>query len=186
MALMGSIKKLFPNSWKHRVKTWFGMVNGPIITKGKNVFIATTAIVECRHGGNITIGDDSEILEGVLLLTYGGDITIGDRCSVNPYTIIYGHGNTRIGNDVLIAGHCMIIPNQHEIGNAEKTIRDQGNTSRGITIENNVWIGHGCSILDGVTIGEGAVIGAGSVVTKDVPPFAVVTGIPATITRYRK
>jgi galactoside O-acetyltransferase len=72
----------------------------------------------------------------------------------------------------------MIIPNQHEIGNAEKNDKDQGNTSLGITIENNVWIGHGCSVLDGVTVGEGAVIGAGSVVTKDVPPFAVVTGIP--------
>jgi acetyltransferase-like isoleucine patch superfamily enzyme len=54
-----------------------------------------------------------------------------------------------------------------------------------VRIGNNVWVGAGCSILPGVTIADGAVIGARSVVTHDVPPNAIVTGVPAKIIRYR-
>ncbi|MDP3776342.1 CatB-related O-acetyltransferase [Methylotenera sp.] len=52
-------------------------------------------------------------------------------------------------------------------------------------VGNDVWIGAGCIILDGMTIGDGAIIAAGAVVTKDVPPYAIVGGVPAKIIRYR-
>lgn len=52
-------------------------------------------------------------------------------------------------------------------------------------IGNDVWIGGGCLILEGVTIGDGAIIGAGAVVTKDVPPYSVCTGMPAKVVRQR-
>jgi tetrahydrodipicolinate N-succinyltransferase len=54
-----------------------------------------------------------------------------------------------------------------------------------IMIGNDVWIGAGALILSGVTIGDGAIVGAGSVVTHDVPPYAVVGGVPAKIIRFR-
>ncbi|MFQ2262621.1 CatB-related O-acetyltransferase [Aeromonas dhakensis] len=57
--------------------------------------------------------------------------------------------------------------------------------SKRINIGNDVWIGTDSIILDGVNIGDGAVIAAGSVVTKDVPPFAVVGGVPARVIKYR-
>jgi acetyltransferase-like isoleucine patch superfamily enzyme len=61
-----------------------------------------------------------------------------------------------------------------------------GHTSRGdIRIGNDVWIGRSVFIMSGVTVGNGAVIGAASVVTKDVPPYAVVVGIPGSVIRYR-
>ena len=53
------------------------------------------------------------------------------------------------------------------------------------TIGNDVWTGHNVNIMSGVNVGDGAVIGAGSIVTKDVPPYAIVAGVPATIRRYR-
>jgi hypothetical protein len=56
---------------------------------------------------------------------------------------------------------------------------------RQITIGNDVWIGHGACILPGVVIGDGAVVGAMAVVTKSVPPYAVVAGNPASIRRMR-
>lgn len=54
-----------------------------------------------------------------------------------------------------------------------------------VLIGNDVWIGHGAIILSNVSIGDGAAIGAGAVVTKDVPPYAIVAGNPAKVVRYR-
>ncbi|PZO38721.1 MAG: acyltransferase [Pseudanabaena frigida] len=120
-----------------------------------------------------------------MIMTYGGNISIGSNCSINPYTIIYGHGGTKIGNNVLIAGHCMIIPNNHVYKDRSKTIWEQGNISKGINIEDDVWIAHNCSILDGVTLEKGSVVAAGAVVNKNVPAYAVVAGVPAKIIKYR-
>lgn len=54
-----------------------------------------------------------------------------------------------------------------------------------VTVGNDVWTGHNVNVMGGVTIGDGAIIGAGSVVTKDVPPYAIVAGVPATMKRLR-
>jgi acetyltransferase-like isoleucine patch superfamily enzyme len=62
----------------------------------------------------------------------------------------------------------------------------QGETRQGIVIENDCWIGAGAIILDGVRIESGAIVAAGSVVTKDVPAFAIVAGSPARIIKQRK
>lgn len=152
----------------------------PNIKLGKNVYISNDSKIETRYGGSIKIGDNVIIFDGVLILSDGGDIEIGNGCQINPYSIIYGTGQgTRIGNSVLIAGHCMIIPTNHNFGDKLKVIKNQGFTSEGIIIEDDVWIAHGCTITDGVTIGRGAVIAAGSVVNKAVPPYSVYGGVPA-------
>ena len=56
---------------------------------------------------------------------------------------------------------------------------------RPVIIEDDVWIGANCTVLDGANIGRGAVVAAGSVVTKDVPRFSIVAGVPATVKKYR-
>ena len=153
--------------------------------KNKNVFVHPSVKVydnvlfDTRFGGSIKVGNKSEILHGVLIMTYGGTIEIGAACSINPYTILYGHGNLTIGNNVLIAAHTVIIPANHIFTDVNTTINLQGLSTKGITIEDDVWIGAGCKILDGVTIGKGAVIAAGAVVNKDVSPYTVVGGVPA-------
>lgn len=170
-----------------RIFAWIGLdkIHDDNINIAENVRISSDAKVETRFGGSITIGSSTELLDGVLVLTYGGDICIGKNCSINPYTIIYGHGGTKIGDNVLIAGHCMIIPNNHNFSNRAVPIAKQGNTSKGIVIGDDVWIGHGCSILDGVTIGKGSIIAAGSVIVKSVEPFTIVGGVPAKIIKDR-
>ena len=155
------------------------------ITLANNIKLKSSTLIESRFGGSIVIEKGTELLENVLVITYGGNIKIGERCSINSGTIIYGHGGVNIGNDVLIAGGCMIIPNSHNFNDINKPIALQGNTSKGIIIEDDVWIGHGCSILDGVTIKKGAIIGAGSVVRKDVESYSIVAGIPAKIVGKR-
>jgi tetrahydrodipicolinate N-succinyltransferase len=54
-----------------------------------------------------------------------------------------------------------------------------------MNVGNDVWMGHHVNIMGGVTVGDGAIIAAGSIVTRDVPPYAIVAGVPAQIKRYR-
>lgn len=157
----------------------------PNIKVGKNVFVANTATLETRFGGTIKIGANTKIWDGVLILTYGGNIEIGENCSINPYTIIYGHSRTTIGNNVLIAGHSMIIPANHNFERNDLPIKEQGETKIGISIEDDVWIAHGCSILDNVKISKGSIIGAGSVVTKSTEPYGIYVGVPAKLIKKR-
>ncbi len=79
----------------------------------------------------------------------------------------------------------MIIPNNHLFKDPNKPIQLQGSEAKGIIIEDDVWIGHSVSVLDGVRVGKGSVLGAGSVINKDVPPYSVVGGIPAKVLRKR-
>lgn len=147
--------------------------------------IYPNVIMNTEYGGKIYIGKNCEILNGVLLMTYGGNIIIGDNCSINPYTILYGHGNLTIGDNVLIAGHCLIIPSNHIFSDINSPINQQGLTKKGIVIENNVWIGAGCRILDGVRIGHGAIVAAGAVVNKTVMLNTIVGGVPAKLIKTR-
>lgn len=158
----------------------------PNIELGKNVSISFDSKIETRYGGKIRIGDEIIIFDGVLILSDGGYVEIGNGCQINPYSIIYGTGKgTRIGSNVLIAGHCMIIPANHNFSDKSETIKKQKVSSKGIIIEKDVWIAHGCTITDGVTIGKGVVIAAGSVVNKSVPPYTVYGGVPAKYIRDR-
>lgn len=157
----------------------------PKIHIGKNVKIWRNVKIEILYGGEIWIGDNTEILDGVLIWTYGKEIRIGNNCSVNPYTLIYGHGSTKIGDDVLIAAHSMIVPSNHIFSDERKLIRNQGLSEKGIVIENDVWIAHGCSILDGVTVSEGTVIGAGSVLNQSTKAYGIYVGSPAKLITRR-
>ena len=65
------------------------------------------------------------------------------------------------------------------------SIRLQGIRANGIKIEDDVWLGVGSTVLDGVTIGKGSVIGAGAVVTKNIPPYSVAVGVPANVIKER-
>jgi acetyltransferase-like isoleucine patch superfamily enzyme len=134
----------------------------------------------------MTIGRDVEIAPEAMINPHGGTIVLGDRCSINPYVVLYGHAKgLRIGADVLIASHAVIIPSNHKHGSRGRPIAAQGNTSLGITIGDGAWIGSHVVVLDGVTIGEGAIVAAGAVVTKDVPAYAIVAGVPAHLLKYR-
>ena len=120
----------------------------------------------------------------MLINDYGGHITIGDNCSLNPYTIIYGHGGVVIDSGVRIAAQTMIISFNHKFDKNNK-IYKQGISKKGIKINKDVWIGAGVKILDGVIIGEGCIIGAGSTVTKSTEPYGIYGGTPAKLIKRR-
>lgn len=83
-----------------------------------------------------------------------------------------------MGKNTMIAAHTIIVPSNHRFERLDLPIRDQGLVKEGIFIEEDVWIGAGSKILDGVHIGKGCVIGAGSVVTKSIDDYSIVAGVP--------
>ncbi len=152
---------------------------------GKRVYVGPGAHVIASHGSEISVGADTAIYPGAMILSYGGNITIGENVGVNPYCILYGHGGLVIGNNVLIASHTVIIPANHNFSRSDIPINSQGLTCRGVTIGNDVWLGSHSVILDGTTVEEGSVVGAGSVVTKNIPPYSIAVGVPARVVKQR-
>ena len=104
---------------------------------------------------------------------------------IDLYVCLADPGNIKIGKWCLIAAHVGIFANNHIFDDSTQYIEDQGVTRQGIVIEDDCWIGHAVTVLDGVTIGKGSIIGAGAVVTKDIPPFSVAVGIPAKVVKSR-
>jgi acetyltransferase-like isoleucine patch superfamily enzyme len=144
-------------------------------------FVGMTAVA----GGEIRIGDECELRCFSRLEAHDGFIRLGARCGINPFTLLSGYGGLTIGDDVRIGSHCAILSSTHRFESTVVTIREQGVERCETIVENNVWMGHGCTILGGVRIGSGAVIGAGAVVTRDVPAGSIATGIPAQVTGTR-
>ncbi len=112
-----------------------------------------------------------------------GDVTFGAHCTVNPYAMI--SGKVSCGDGVRIASHVSLVGFNHGYDDPDTPIYKQKHETLGITIEDDVWIGANAVVVDGVKIGRGAVIAAGAVVSKDVPPMAIVGGVPAKVLRYR-
>lgn len=110
-------------------------------------------------------------------ISVGNNCLIGEGCRIR--------GNVEIGNDVLIAQNVELVSFSHIFDRSDVPIRLQGESFGSITIGNDVWIGVNVVILPNVKVGDHAVVGAGSVVTKDVPEWAVVGGVPARVIKYR-
>ena len=95
--------------------------------------------------------------------------------------------DTTIGNYVMIASYAAFLnSDEHQYDVVGRTMWESGKGHQfEIVVEDDVWIGHGAIILAPVRIGRGAIVAAGSVVTKDIPPYAIVAGVPAKILKMR-
>lgn len=127
---------------------------------GKNVNIEHNAFV--ASGKGIEIGNNSGI---------------GLNCRIA--------GPLTMGDDIMMAPGVTIVTQNHEVSDLSVPMRLQTAPKKKVTIGNDVWIGTNAVIMPGITIGNGVIIGAGAVVTKDVPDYAIVGGIPAKIIKFR-
>ncbi len=163
-------------------------MNTSCIEIGNSVWIYRGVSIDAgEHSNNrISIADDVQIKQGVLFQALNGtEITIGKGALLSPYVCIGGPGNIKIGKACMIAANTGIYANNHIFSDLTRDIALQGVTRKGIVIEDDCWLGHGVTVLDGVTIGKGSVIGAGSVVTKDIPPYSIAVGVPAKVIKSR-
>lgn len=116
-----------------------------------------------------------------------GKVSIGDNTWTGAGLLIHGEGGVTIGSGVILSSNVEIWTSNHNY-DAEDLMSvpyDYRMVYKPVTIGDNVWVGTHVLFVPGVTVGEGAVIGMGAVVTKDVPPYAVVGGNPAKIIKYR-
>lgn len=159
---------------------------------GRNVVLESGCEVQGLSRRGISLGD--QVTVGRLAMIrpsgyYGRELgegfSIGARSNVGAYSYIGCAGFIQIGEDVLMGPRVGLFAENHVFADPRVPIRQQGVSRKGIVIEDNCWLGTGCIILDGVRVGQGSVVAAGSVVTKDVPPFSVVAGVPARIIKQR-
>ena len=154
--------------------------------------LAYGARLDCDPGCEIRIGEGSSVRAGSLLLAkldqgMASRIVIGTDSAINEYNNLRAAGgDIRIGNHCQIAQYCSLIAANHETETEGWMHHAPLDTHRsGIDIEDDVWIGANAVILPGVKVGRGAVVGAGAVVTKSVPPYAIVVGNPARVVKSR-
>jgi phosphonate metabolism protein (transferase hexapeptide repeat family) len=132
---------------------------------------ARTKIAESRFGDYSYVVNDSDIIHA----------TIGKFCSIAAHTRI-NPGNHPLERVAL--SHFTYRSSDYDLGPDDPDFFDWRRESR-CTLGHDVWIGHGAIVLPGRSIGNGAAVGAGAVVTRDVAPFAIVVGNPATVLRMR-
>jgi acetyltransferase-like isoleucine patch superfamily enzyme len=159
---------------------------------GRDLIIEDGAEVNClardsiKLGNRVTIGKYATIRPANL---YGGAIgaglVVGDHSNIGPYAYIGCSGPIQIGSNVMISPRVSIYAENHVIAGVDIPMKEQGVTQKGVVIEDDCWIAANSVILDGVRIGRGSVVAAGAVVSRDVPPYTVVAGVPAKVIKNR-
>lgn len=121
--------------------------------------------------------DDTFRLFPPFYTDFGKNISIGKDVFINSGCHFQDQGGITIGDGTLIGHNVVLATINHDLDPAN----NRKNHYAPIRIGNHVWIGSNATILPGVTIGEWSVVAAGAVVTKDVPPYTVVGGVPAKV-----
>jgi len=108
-------------------------------------------------------------------------VVIGDRCVIGRGSSIVGHLSVVVGDDVYTGPNVYITDQNHDWSDLDAPVGRQAAPERPVEIGSGSWLGAGVAVLPGVRIGRHAVVGAGSVVTRDVPDFAIAAGVPARV-----
>lgn len=117
--------------------------------------------------------------------SFSSEVELGDYSGIGEYCFLTG--KVIIGRNVMMGPNVSIWTKNHNFSRLDIPMREQGNSEmKPVVVEDDVWIGANVIILPGVHFGQGAVIGAGSVVTKDIPEYAVMGGNPAKFIKSRK
>lgn len=168
------------------------ITHGKHIRCGKNVKFEDFSEIHGLCSGGLNFEDYVTISRGVMIRPssyYGGDygsgLTIGEHSSIGSYGYVGCSGKITIGKNVMFGPKCSLFAENHVFSDTANSIKSQGVQQKGITIEDDCWIGSNVTILDGVTIGKGSVVGAGTLVTKDIPAGSVVVDKRDKVMRVR-
>jgi len=116
----------------------------------------------------------------------GAGLKVGNHSNIGPYCFIGCSGHIEIGDNVLMGPHVGMYAENHNFSRTDVPIRAQGVTRKFIIVEDDCWLASRSVILAGVRVGRGAIVAAGAAVGMDVPPYAIVGGVPARVIGWRK
>ena len=155
---------------------------------GDDVVIDDLVVLDAKGAANhgITIGSGVFLGRGTILSCKDGDIVLGDHTNIGFHCEVFSASSVTVGRHALFAAYTYLVGGGHDFERADVPVLEQGRSSRGITLGDNVWLGTGTKVLDGVRIGRDVVVGAGAVVTDDLPDGAVAVGVPARVVRRRE
>lgn len=173
-------QRLWAEAWQAKIQAHVQAME--TVTIEPNCFIAPQAQLFAERGRPITIKSGSFIGADAVL---HGPITIGRNVGVNHHVTMDGgrHG-IHIGDNCRIAAYCHFYAFNHGMA-SDALICEQAVSSKGIYIEEDVWLGAHAGVVDGVTLGAGCIVGMQSVVTKNVAAGTKVAGNPAVVIGQR-
>lgn len=147
-------------------------------------------IEDSVRGTRIVVGAHARIDSFVKVKPVGGqgDVVIGEYSVINSGCVLYSGNGILMGQRVSVAANCTFAPTNHEFRRKDLPIQSQGfrPSKGGILIEDDVWIGANCVLLDGAILRQGCVIGAGSMVRGEIPAYSIQAGNPLALIGWRE
>ena len=183
--------RLFNRAYRVQVRLWTEFYRPFFGQMGPGTRVERVSLL--TNPDRIFLGDKVAVCHGARLeaflnhrqFRYEPSLHIGNGTSIQPYAHIAAAGRLEIGRNVLMGSRVFITDHDHLFDDPLLPIGEQALSVAPVQIGDFVWLGENVVVLKGVTIGHHAVIGANSVVTRDIPPFAVAAGVPARVIRQR-
>lgn len=180
------------SGWPVLIGTQVAIRNPQYISVGDQFIAEDFSEIQGLSTRGIVIGDHVTIGRFAMVRPsgyYGREIgvgfKIGNYSNIGAYCYIGCSGGIEIGSNVLMSPRVSLFAENHNFDRLDIPIRDQGVMRQSIVVEDDCWLASSSTILAGVRVGRGAVVAAGAVVTKDVPPCAIVAGVPARVIKMR-
>ena len=157
------------------------------IRLGDGVTVDDLVVLDAKGTSNrgIDVGRGVFLGRGTILSCKDGDIAIGEHGNFGFHCEVFSGSSVTVGKHGLFAAQSYLVGGGHEFEREGLAVIDQPRSSRGIVLGDNVWLGTGAKVLDGVTIGSDVVVGANAVVNADLPDGAIAAGVPARVLRHR-
>lgn len=191
MNLLGRLFMLLRGFFRLQHKVFLGksttILNAKNINFGANTTIGSYTKIDAYAAEKLKFGANSKIGSyGFVSCTshfskYGKGFSMGSNSAMGDYCQVGAAGGVTIGNDVIMGSYISFHSENHNFNTPNILIREQGTTSKGIVLGNNIWVGAKVTFLDGSQIGDHSVVAAGAVVNGVFPPNVIIGGVPAKI-----
>lgn len=158
------------------------------ITLGNNFVADGNVVLDAKgNGSSIVAGDAIFVGKNTIFSCSSASIKLGNEVSMGPHSYIRAsRAPVTLGSYITIGAHSVIISGNPGQNRLDIPMMKQEGPAKGISIGDDVWMGVGVRIIDGVKVANGCIIGAGAVVTKDIPDYCVAAGVPARVIANRK